>query len=80
MEELRKLQKDYGAAFANVLTLAKQRGFDFRTAERLLSALIPDSRATSPEVDHLQSALGKAALAFQQVIEAVHKVGVPALA
>ena len=80
MEELRKAQRDYGAAFANVLTLAKQCGVDHRTAERLLHALTLERQVVPHAVDNLQAALQKAALAFQQVVDAMHKGGVAAIA
>jgi hypothetical protein len=80
MEELRRVQRDYGAAFANVLALAKQRGLDCPTVERLLHALTFDGQAVPDEPDHLQAALQKAALAFRLVIDVVHKVGVTAIA
>lgn len=80
MEELRRVQRDYGAAFANLLTLAKQRGLDCPTVERLLHALILDGQPVPNDVDHLQVALRRAALAFRLVIDAVHKAGVTAIA
>ncbi len=99
MEELRRAQRDYATAFANVLALAKQCGLDHPTVERLLHALtlgraadsLPEARqaaksdtlADRPSVardDRMQAALQSAALAFQQVVDAVHKVGVPAIA
>jgi hypothetical protein len=77
MEELRKVQRDYGAAFANVLRLAKQHGLDCPTAEWLLHAptrgLRPVLIPVPVDVD-LRDALQRAALAFQQLIDAVHPV------
>ena len=73
MEELRRVQRNYGVAFANVLTLAKQRGLDCPTVERLLQAAILDGQAVSNDVDHLQAALQTAALAYRQVVDAVRK-------
>ena len=106
MEELRKAQRDYGAAFAKVLMLAKQSGLDHPTVERLLHALTLgpaaadicdqltpveslraarldtdlDRPVVSEGGDHMQAALQRAALAFRHVVDAVHKVGVPATA
>lgn len=80
MEELRRVQKDYGAAFAKALSLAKQRGVDCPTVERWLYALSLDGQAMPSEVDPMYAALRRSALAFQRVIEAVHKVGLTAIA
>ena len=80
MEELRKVQRDYGAAFANVLTLAKQRGLDCRTVERLLHALTLDGQAVPNDADHMQAALQRAALAFRHLVDAVHRAGVTVIA
>jgi hypothetical protein len=80
MEELRRVHKDYGAAFANALLLAKQRGVDSPTVERWLYELSLDDQALPSDVDQMSAALRSAALAFRQVVEAVHKVGLTAIA
>ena len=80
MEELRRVQKDYGVAFANVLTVAKQRGVDCSTVEGWLYTLSLDCHAGAGDVDQLYAALRRAALAFRQLLEAVHKVGLTATA
>ena len=80
MEELRTVQRTYGAAFANVLTVAKQQGLDCPTVERLLHALTLDDQLMPNDADHMQAALQRAALAFRQVVDVVHKIGVPAIA
>jgi hypothetical protein len=80
MEELRTVQRNYGAAFANVLTVARQHGFDCPTVERLLHALTLDDQAVPDDADCLYAELQSAALAFRQVVDVVHRIGVPALA
>ena len=80
MEELRRVQRDYGVAFANVLTLARQRGLDCPTVERLVHALSLDGQAAANDADHMLAALQRAALAFRQVVDAVHKAGLTAIA
>ena len=73
MEELRRVQRDYGVAFANALTVAKQHGLDCPTVERLVHALSLEGQAMANEADQMQVALQRAALAFRQVVDAVHK-------
>jgi len=73
MEELRRVQRNYGVAYANVLALAKQHGLDCPTVERLVHALSLKGPAVPNDADHMQVALQRAALAFRQVVDAVHK-------
>ena len=80
MEELRRLQKNYGAAFANVLKLAKQHGLDCLTVERWLHAMTLSGISVPQEPAHMYSALQTAALAFRQVVNAVNRVGMSAIA
>jgi hypothetical protein len=80
MDELQRAQRDYGAAFANMLRMANQCGLDHPTVERLLHAPSLERQAVLHGVDHMQGALEGAAAAFQRVIDAVHKVGVRAVA
>ena len=106
MNELQRAHRDYGAAFADVLTLAKQYGLDFPTVERSLHVLTLRPAASThsdkplirgslrvarfgiltkddsePDgVAHMHAALQRAAQAFQQVVDAVHKGGITAMA
>ena len=80
MDELQRVQKDYGAAFAVVLALAKQRGLDCPTVEQMLHAMTLGGHGVADDADHMQAALQRAAGAFQQLVDAVHKAGVMALA
>jgi hypothetical protein len=80
MEELRTVQRNYGAAFANVLTVAREHGLDCPTVERLLHALTLGEPPASDDADCVQAALLRAAVAFRQVVDAVHKIGVAAIA
>ena len=80
MEELRRVQRDYGVAFANVLALAKKHGLDCPTVERLVHALSLEGQAAPNDADHLLAALQRAALAFRLVVDAVRKTGVAAIA
>jgi len=109
IEELRRAQRDYGAAYANVLMLAKQSGLDRPTVERLMHALtlgpsagvrrgepcpsfevtqdkrgvlrsvradrLLDRQGGGQDGDHMQAALQRAALAFRQLIDMLHKLG-----
>ena len=80
LEELRRVHQDYGVAFANVLRLAKQRGLDRPTVERRLHALTLDGQTPPNDTDHMYLALRNAALAFRQLLNAVHRVGLTATA
>lgn len=80
MEELRTVQRNYGAAFADVLVVARQHGLDCPTVERLLHSLTLGEQSVLNDADRMQAALQRAALAFRQVVDAVHRIGVPAIA
>lgn len=78
--ELRRVQREYGAAFATALALAKQRGLDCLTVERWIHALTIDGQTLPHDAEHMQAALQKAAQAFRDVVDVVHRIGLTACA
>ena len=79
-DELQWVLREYGVAFAKVLTLARQCGLEWSTVERWVHALTIDGEGLPTDAEHMKAALQMAAEAFRNVLAMTHRAGVTAAA